>query len=167
MNENAPTTDVVSEYCQKTTPIKARIQGAVEFLEKKGIKGLNEDVFRANGVSHATGYRILKSSNPRTQINDPTRKETRGRKKVNTPEQIREMEMILENEGLEGRGLTWEQLGMEVGIEATKLTIKNTMGSLDYHKCLACQRGWQSPRSCANRMEYALKNIPSWKIGIE
>ena len=75
--------------------------------------------------------------------------------------------MILENEGLEGRGLTWEQLGMDVGIEATKLTIKNTMGSLDYHKCLACQRGWQSPRSCANRMEYALKNIPSWKIGIE
>ena len=111
----------------KTTPIKARIQGAVDFLEKKGIKGLNEDVFRANKVSHATGYRILKSRNPRTLVNNPTRKETRGRKKVITPEQIREMEMILENEGLEGRGLTWEQLGMEVGMEATKMTIKNTV----------------------------------------
>lgn len=44
---------------------------------------------------------------------------------------------------------------MEAGIEATKLTIKNIMGSFNYHKCLACQRGWQSPRSCANRMEYA------------
>ena len=81
MNENAPTTDVVSEYCQKTTLIKARIQGAVDFLEKKEIKGLNKDVFRANDVSHATGYRILKSSNPRTLVNDPTRKSLEGGKK--------------------------------------------------------------------------------------
>lgn len=98
MDENTPTTDVVSEYCQKTTPIKARVQGAIDFLEKKGIKGLNKDIFRENVVFHATGYRILKSSNPRTLKNDPTRNETRGRKKVIAPEQIREMEMILENE---------------------------------------------------------------------
>ena len=71
------------------------------------------------------------------------------------------METILENEGLEGRGLMWEQLGIEAGIEASKLTIKNTMGSLDYHKGLACQRGWQSPRSCANRVEYALEKYPA------
>ena len=155
MDENTPTTDPVSENCQKNTPITARVQGAIGFLEKKEIKGVNENAFRENGVSHATGYRILKSSNPRKLKNDPTRNETRGRKKVITPEQIRRMEIILENEGLEGRGLTWEQLGMEAGIKATKLTIKNTMGSLDYQKCLACQRVWQSPRNCANRMEYA------------
>lgn len=65
------------------------------------------------------------------------------------------METILENNGLKGRGLTWEQLGMEAGIEASKMTFKNIMGSIDYHKCLACRRGWQSPRSCANRVEYA------------
>lgn len=152
MDENTPTTDVVSEYCPK---IKARVQGAIDFLKKKGIKDLKEDVFRENGVSHATGCRILKSSNPRTLENDPTRNETKGKKKVIILEQIREMETILENEGLEGRGFRWEQLGMEAGIKATKLTIKNIMGSFNYHKCLACQRGWQSPRSCANRMEYA------------
>lgn len=79
MDENTPTTDVVPDYCQKITLIKARI---VDFFEKKGIKGLNEDVFRPNGVSHATGCKILKSSNPRTLKNDPTRKETRGRKSL-------------------------------------------------------------------------------------
>lgn len=86
---------------------KARIRGAVDFLEKKGIKDPK--------VSHATGYRIFKSSNPLTLKNDPTRKETRGRKKVIIPEQIKEMGIKLENEGLEGRGLTWEQLVWKSG----------------------------------------------------
>lgn len=50
---------------------------------------------------------------------------------------------------------------MEIGVEASKLTIQRPM---DYHKCLACHMG------CTNRMEYArfiLKIIPSRKIGIE
>ncbi len=29
------------------------------------------------------------------------------------------------------------------------------MGTLKYHKCLACQRGWQSPTSKKNRVQYA------------
>ena len=44
---------------------------------------------------------------------------------------------------------------MEIGIEASKLTIQNTMGSLDHHKCLKYQTGWQWPRGCTNRMDYA------------
>lgn len=35
MDEITPTTDVVPDYYQKTTPIKARVQGAIDFLEKK------------------------------------------------------------------------------------------------------------------------------------
>lgn len=38
----------------------------IDFLKSEGITGKNEAVFRANGVSHATGYRILRSKNPRT-----------------------------------------------------------------------------------------------------
>ncbi len=57
-------------------------------------------------MSHATGYKILRSSNPRILKNDPTREEgCRGHNKI-TLEQIREIEKILENEGLEGRNLT-------------------------------------------------------------
>ena len=29
------------------------------------------------------------------------------------------------------------------------------MGTLNYHKCLACQRGWQLPASKKNRVQYA------------
>ena len=162
MSSSTPTTNEVIAYCQKTTPIRARIQGAIDFLEKKGIKGLNEDVFWSSGVSHATGYRILKSSNPRSLRNDPTRRGTRGWKGIVTTDQIREMEQILQHESLEGRALTWEQLGMEAGVEASGWTIKRVMGNLEYHKCLACQRSWQSPRSAANRVEYARKMLEKY-----
>ncbi len=130
--------------------MKARIQGAIDFLKSEGIIGKNEAVFKSNGVSHATRYRILRSSNPRTLKNDPTREETRkGHNKI-TPEQIREMKKILENEGLESRSLTWIQLGFKAQVEASEATIQKAMGKLQYHKYLACQRGWQSPSSRKN-----------------
>ena len=64
--------------CQKPTPVKARIQGAIDFLESEGIKGKKNAVFQVNDVSRRTGYRILQSSNLQTLKNDFTYKETRG-----------------------------------------------------------------------------------------
>lgn len=150
MSRSTPTTNDVPEFCQKTTPVKARIQGTVDFLKSEGIKAKREAIFRYNGVSRATGFRIIRSSNPRTLKNDPTRKETRGRKTLISPREIHEMERILENEGLEGRALKWKQRGFEVGLDVFEATIRRTMGTMDYHKCLACQRGWQSPKRAAN-----------------
>ncbi len=106
MEPTTPTSEVTLAQSQNPTPVKARIQGSIDFLESEGIKGKKSAVFRANGVSRRTGYRILQSSNPQTFKNDPTRKETRGRKEIIILAQIREMEKILENEGLEGCGLT-------------------------------------------------------------
>lgn len=105
ISSSTPITNKVIAYYHKTTPIKARIQDAINFLDKKGIKGLNEDVFWSNSVCHATGYKILKSSNSRTLKNNPTRKKIRGWKKVITADQIREIEKILQNKGLEDHTL--------------------------------------------------------------
>lgn len=44
------------------------------------------------------------------------------------------MEKILENERLEGRGLTWSQLRFKVKVNTFEVKIKYIMGSLDYHK---------------------------------
>ena len=151
-----PTTEISDPNKQNPTPIKARIQGTVDFLESQGIKHKKEEVFQFNGVSHATGYRLLKSDNLRTPKIAVNMEETRGRKFIITPDQIREMDQILQTTGHEGRALTWKQLGLEANVEAFYKTIKNTMGSLQYHKCIACQRGWQSPASKKNRVEYLL-----------
>lgn len=79
MSSSTFITNKVIAYCHKTTPIKARISGTINFPEKKRIKGLNEDVFQSNGVAYATDYRILKSSNSHTLKNNLTRIETKNR----------------------------------------------------------------------------------------
>ena len=78
MDPTTPTTEVTLAQCQKPTPVKARIQGAIDFLESEGIKGKKNAVFQVNDVSRRTGYRILQSSNLQTLKNDFTYKETRG-----------------------------------------------------------------------------------------
>lgn len=65
------------------------------------------------------------------------------------------MERIIETEGIAGRALTWEQLGMEAGVEACGRTIKTTMGTLDYKKCLACKKGWVDQRIAERRLAFA------------
>ena len=72
------------------------------------------------------------------------------------------MEEILENCGIEGRSLTWQQLGTEAGIEASGRTIRRAMETMDYHKCTACQRGWVSPSAAANRVVFAKKMLEKY-----
>ena len=49
------------------------------------------------------------------------------------PEKIREMERILETEGIEARAYTWEQVGFEVGLECSGRTVQRAMGTMEYH----------------------------------
>lgn len=70
-------------------------------------------------------------------------------------EKIHEMDQLLEEEGLATRGLTWEQLGTEVGLDISGATIKRAMGTLQYKKCLACRRGWVSKSTAEKRLKYA------------
>lgn len=75
------------------------------FLKKKRIKDLNKNVFCTNNVFHPISYKILKSNNPYMLKNDSTRNKIRKKKKIITSNQIRRIEMILENESLDRKGL--------------------------------------------------------------
>lgn len=78
----------------------------------------------------------------------------RGRRSLISLREIHEMKQILVNEGLEGRVFTWQYLGFE------KTTIQCTMDMIDYYKCLACKRGWPSPKNAAHfkiRKSYTLE----------
>lgn len=43
---------------------------------------------------------------------------------------------------------------MEARVEASGWTIKKMMRSLEYYKCLACQKSWKLPESAANQVKY-------------
>lgn len=137
------------------TPVKAKVQGTIEYLRAQRITGQNENVFCFFGVCHTVGWKILREGNPRRHHNQPGVREQRGRKKIITDEQMKEMERIIETEGISGRALTWEQLGMEVGVEASGRTIQRAMGTLNYRKCLVCRKGWVDSGTVERRLAFA------------
>ena len=70
------------------------------------------------------------------------------------------MELILEahddDHPVETKALTWLQLGMEAGLEdVLEKIIKRCMGSLEYHKCIACCKGWCNRRLIQRRKAFA------------
>lgn len=36
--------------------------------------------------------------------------------------------------------MTCQQLGYELGLKCTEKTVKKAMGSINYHKCVACKK---------------------------
>ena len=66
------------------------------------------------------------------------------------------MDKILQDYGVDGRVLTWEQLAEKAGIEdVCGRTIRTHMGSLEYRKCLACKKGWISKKAAEYRVNWA------------
>lgn len=63
-------------------PNKARILSTIDFLDKKGIKGFDDDMFWSNNVFHITGYKMSKSSNPYTFKNNLKKKRPNAKKKL-------------------------------------------------------------------------------------
>ena len=138
------------------TPTRVAIQEIARFNEAHGIPFYKNDLFRYYDVSKQTGYRILhESASVCRYHNDSKQKETQRRKSLIDANSMREMERLLQEEGIEARALTWAQLGYEVGLDCSWRTIQRAMGSMDYRKCIACRKGWQSAKSARYREQWA------------
>lgn len=125
-----------------TTPTKAAVLAAVIFCQKSNTPYYKEDVFRTFNVNRRQGYEWLRTGVTRRMHIDPEQEETRGRKPNISAEKIREMEVVLETEGIEARRFTWEQLVNEVGLYCSGRTVQRAMGSMNYHKRVACRKVW-------------------------
>ena len=142
-------------YQHHPTPTRAAICEIVRFNDTHHIPYFKNDIWRDFNVAPCTGRRILEEDvSIRRHHNDPFTEEARGRKPLISSYYIREMERILQEEGISARALTWQQLGYEVGLECSGRTIKRTLGSMNYRKCIACQKGWQSAKSAQHRVEW-------------
>ncbi len=75
---------------------------------------------------------------------------------------IREMEHILEMEGIEAGACTWDQLGFEVGLECSGRTVKRAIGTMEYHKCIACRRGWVNEKTAKDRLSWATNMLQKY-----
>jgi hypothetical protein len=81
--------------------------------------------------------------------------ETQGRKQLLSQDQIREADRVLQDVGWEACILTREQLAHELDLGVSGRKMKRAMRSMDYHKCVACTKGWVSKRVAKKQFEYA------------
>ncbi|KAK7423451.1 hypothetical protein QQZ08_009020 [Neonectria magnoliae] len=99
------------------TPRKARIKGAIEFMEAHDIPFAKKDVYKFNGVSERTGRRVQKSKTDRTRHNDPMKPEIRGRKRKATDEAMDKIEDLFRAEGFEAKVLQAGDLPAAAGTD--------------------------------------------------
>ena len=134
------------------TPKKAQIIGTVGFLHDHKIPFYKADIFRHFGISSRRGWQILHDGRERRHLET----ETRGRKKLLTPADLLAMESIIWQYGFEARALSWQGLALEAGISGiSSRTIERAMGTLNYRKCIACEKGFVSPSSAKRRVRDA------------
>ena len=113
-------------------------------------------IFERLRVSKARGYAILRERTD-TDRTFPygNEVETRGAPKRIPQEKIWEMEELLEQADVQERSMSWQALGYEVGLDVAWRTIQRVMGALDYHKCVACRKGWVNKDLADERLRYA------------
>ena len=89
------------------TPTKAKSQGTVEFAKSKAFL-ITKRMFFAHLMWNVRGgYAYLREgASSRRHHNNSDVSEARGRHKIVRPILIREMERLLEEEGMEARALT-------------------------------------------------------------
>lgn len=105
------------------------------------------------GVPDRTIRDICNAFSLRRGANNSEIKKRRGRKSVISSKDTREMKKILEADGFNTRALRWEQLGYEARLDVSSRTIRRHMGTMEYHKCLACRKGWCNEKIKAKRVE--------------
>ncbi len=138
------------------TPGRAKVCGAAEFCDRMGIEHFKEDIFRTFNVSSREGWRLLNDRNSsRRSGNDPNVEDHQGSQPLISPKKIREMERILETEGIEAPAYTWEQLEFEVSLNCSGHTMKRAMDKMEYHKCIACRRDWVHEKTAKYRSKWA------------
>lgn len=145
-----------------SSPTSHNLGGEWHTPQRARVRTLHDDaglsfeaIEKQTGIPKSTAIKIAKASSSRRNVHDLEWEETRGRKGLISPEDIRKWERILEDNGIEGKKLGWAGLAYEAGLDVSEWTLKRAMGTMDYHMCVACKRGWASPAQQKKRVGWA------------
>jgi hypothetical protein len=139
------------------TPRKARIKGAADYMDHLGLKYNHMDLFRYHNVSKEAGWALLRTDQElfdRTHHNNEAVQEQRGRPPLLSHKDLERADKFLQDIGWDARVMTWDQICEELSLPCGGHTLKDHLGSMDYHKCIACCKGWVSPKLAEKRKEW-------------
>jgi hypothetical protein len=140
------------------TPRKARVKGAADYMKYRNIPFMHIDLFRFNNVSKHRGWAMLKVDNElfdRRHHNNEVVPEKRGRPPILSAKDLERCDRFLQDLGWSARSMTWSQLAEELDSDCSGQTLKDHLGSMDYHKCIACSKGWVLEKLAKRRKEWA------------
>ena len=152
------------------TPTKAKLQGAIEYaeyLQRNNLSHTKQRAFDFYKINRRSAYRMLAFNDQATsnrgesaRRSDNTSVSTkRGQPRKITKQEVQKMEEIINSSDINQRALSWQQLAIKVGlVEERKVhfhTVRVLMQSLEYHKCIACNKNWLSSHIRAERRRFA------------
>lgn len=143
------------------------MQGAIEFLEAKGLLKKNantpiptelpikHDIYEYFNVPDRLASRILGAENPTKQAAESSRQgyyqeieEKRGLKGKIGWRELKRMEEIVNDRNIRYRALPWAELAKKAGLTGDKqvyfYTVRKLMQDQEYYKCIACIKNWLS-----------------------
>jgi hypothetical protein len=94
----------------------------VDYLKTHKIPYETEDVFNHFNVNQNQGFKILRDSSSRKHHNNSDTFEQRGRHTKLNSIDLKNMDRILQDYGINDRKLTWKQLAYEADISTTVST---------------------------------------------
>lgn len=144
---------------QHATSKKAKICGAIEYLEAQNIPHFKSRVFDHFKVSHRQGWAMISEGSEERRHYGSESEERRGRPRKISNWHLKEIDRIIREEGFEARKISWNELAFEVGLEGSdSRTIARAMGnSMKCSKCIACQKKW-----CNESTAKARSGVNSW-----
>ncbi len=149
------------------TPTKATMQGAIEFLEAKGLLKKNtntpiptqlptkHDIYEYFNVPDRSASRILGAENPTGQAAESscrgyhqgTEEKRRLKGKIGWRE-LKRIEEIVNDGNIRYRALPWAELAKKAGLTGDKQvhfhTVRKLIQDQEYHKCIAYTKNWLS-----------------------
>ena len=141
------------------TPKKARVQGTIAYLEAHGIPHFKSRIFQFHGMSKASGWRALQQPGEEDcrTYHSVYPEDRRGRKRKITPEILSQIERFIDNNGFDGRTVSWAGIPAALGldVEVHGETIRRAVKDVNLRMCIACEKKYISPRLCERRVEYA------------
>jgi hypothetical protein len=133
--------------CAHDTPKKAQIKSAADYMKFRGTPFHHTDLFRYNSVSKTRGWAILQQDNKlfdQRHHNNEVVNKKRGRPPVLSLKDLEQTDCFLQDLEWSARSMTWSQIAEKLDLDVSGQTLRHHIGSMDYHKCIACSKEWIS-----------------------
>ncbi|KAF2033422.1 hypothetical protein EK21DRAFT_86230 [Setomelanomma holmii] len=156
---------VLDNRNQYETPIRAKVRGAIEFLEVKKIPYFKQDVFDHFAVSYRQGWAMISKASEDRRHHRAEGEEHRGRPRLISNWHLKEMDRIIKEDGFEARALSWHNLAYEVGLEGLdSRTIAHAIGNIRFSDEVHWAIGPQGSIYISDLTFYEIKNNTNGKM---